>query len=517
MFKKVLSMILLSVMIFTTLSSAAQITFTDVEDHWAKKEIYAMAEKWIILGRGDGTFGPNDNITKSHAFLMFSRLMGFYDIENTEIIETGIQEFSEKLKEAGITQAIKELCFLIKAEVISEDYIIQVLGNNQENEELTRLEAAVIFVKLLADEENLSNHPIVLFDDSNLIPKEYIPYVEYVNKIGLMIGLDDNTFNPNGSVTRAQIATILYRIDNIIYERETSKKIGIVESIDLENLIIVIDANGIDSQYQLSKNLKLYNEEKLINKEHLKVNDNITAYFEDELIEKIVINNTEKSIYGKVNEITTEGYISININNTLLSYEIAKNVEVLKEDVQSSINLVQKGQDVRIDLLNNRVIKIVIGEVNYTVSGVIEEITIGKESYITIRNINDEVKKYKTTENMIVDYDGVEAGIYDLRLNMEVKLNISQDGIKKVIIETITNIEIIDGVVEKVLPNIYVFTMRLDNDNVMMIFLDEEETIIKTSSGAIKNIDSIQENDIVSVYGRFEGEVFYPIQVIIQK
>ena len=44
-----------------------------------------------------------------------------------------------------------------------------------------------------------------------------------------------------------------YRIDNIIYERQTSKKMGIVESVDLENLVIVIDNNGIDEQYELSR------------------------------------------------------------------------------------------------------------------------------------------------------------------------------------------------------------------------------------------------------------------------
>ena len=57
----------------------------------------------------------------------------------------------------------------------------------------------------------------------------------------------------------------------------------------------------------------------------------------------------------------------------------------------------------------------------------------------------------------------------------------------------------------------------LENENIMMIFLDEEETIIKTSSGGLKDIDDVKENDLVSVYGRFEGDVFYPIQVIIHK
>ncbi len=517
MLKKILSIVLLSVFMLVNISNAAQITFEDVQEHWARKEIYAMAEKWIILGRGDGTFGPDDNITKSHAFLMFSRLMGFYNQENAEIIEQSVEEFSGKLKMAGINEAIKELCFLIKTEVISDDYIIEVLGNGQENQELTRLEAAVIFVKLLSDEGNLSNHPILVYKDANEIPSQYAPYIEYVNKIGLMVGLEDNTFSPNGFVTRAQIATILYRIDNIIYDRETSSKIGIVEDVDFENLIIVINNNGTKEQYELEKTFKVYNGENLVTKDYLKVNDKITAYFNDNVIEKIVINNIEKTVYGKVEEVTTDGYISLNINNTILKYELAKNVEVIKNDNKYGINVIERGQDVRVDILNDRAINIVIGEINYTVSGMIEEIIIGKKSYITIRNINDEVKKYEVAEDMICDYDGVEAGIYDLRLDMEVKLTISENGIKKVKVETITNIEIIEGIVENILPNIYVFTIRLDDESVMMIFLDEEETIIKTSNGGIKDINDINKNDKVSVYGRFEGEVFYPIQVIIGK
>ena len=154
-----------------------------------------MAGKWIILGYPDGTFKPDDNIIKTHAFLMFARINGYFDTENEVIIKEAIKENEDILKENNITQGVAEIAFLIHTNVISTEDVIDLLGNGKENELLTREEAAYIYVKLLSDEENLNRFPLVTFDDANNIDEKYLSYVEYVNKIGLMIGLEDNTFN----------------------------------------------------------------------------------------------------------------------------------------------------------------------------------------------------------------------------------------------------------------------------------------------------------------------------------
>ncbi len=519
MFKKVISLVMICLITFSTVYMAAGISFSDTKGHWAENEIKQMAEKWVILGKQDGTFGPDEYIIKSHAFLMFSRLMGYYEEENKELIEDAKLEYTDILKNAGITEAIGEISFLLKKGVIDRGYILETLGNGKEKEHLSRQEAAFIFVKLLGDDDKVNKFALSIFDDSDLIKEEYLPYVEYVNKIGLMIGYD-NLFDPNGFVTRAQIATILCRIDNIIYERSLTKVSGYINDINFDDNTVILLISNSTTEYDLSSKLEVYINNEKIEKSILKRNDKITAYIKDNEIVKMTVDNIEKTIYAKYISsqlIEDIPYISVSENNQERIYKLTDQDLIIQNKTGQNILLsdIKSNEDIELKLVNDEVVKVVSGLINYTEVGMIEEITIGKQSYISIKNLKEEINKYEIASNCEFDFDGAIGDIYDLRLGMDVKLSITNNGVEKVKVETLTNIEIISGTIQKVLPKIYVFTIKNDEGQVLMIFLDEDETLIKTQNGVGKTIDDIKQNDQVSVYGRYEGEVFYPIQVII--
>lgn len=50
--------------------------FSDIENHWAKDYINKAAEAGIINGFSDGTFRPNQNITRAQAMAIFNRVLG---------------------------------------------------------------------------------------------------------------------------------------------------------------------------------------------------------------------------------------------------------------------------------------------------------------------------------------------------------------------------------------------------------------------------------------------------------
>ena len=51
--------------------------FTDVsKDHWAYEAIEELAEKGIINGYEDGTFKPNEPITRAEVATIISRIKG---------------------------------------------------------------------------------------------------------------------------------------------------------------------------------------------------------------------------------------------------------------------------------------------------------------------------------------------------------------------------------------------------------------------------------------------------------
>ncbi|MGI5824825.1 MAG: S-layer homology domain-containing protein [Bacillota bacterium] len=60
---------------FDTSQTAAENTFTDLSGHWAKKDIEHAAALGWIMGYEDGTFRPNQYITRAEAMTMINRVL----------------------------------------------------------------------------------------------------------------------------------------------------------------------------------------------------------------------------------------------------------------------------------------------------------------------------------------------------------------------------------------------------------------------------------------------------------
>ena len=60
---------------FDSDTSAAAANFTDVKGHWAEKEISKAAAKGWVNGYEDGTFKPNQNITRAEAMALINRVL----------------------------------------------------------------------------------------------------------------------------------------------------------------------------------------------------------------------------------------------------------------------------------------------------------------------------------------------------------------------------------------------------------------------------------------------------------
>ena len=79
---------------------------------------------------------------------------------------------------------------------------------------ITRAEVATIFFRLLKD----SNKNVTVQNNFPDIPNDiwYTQAVDYLTKIGILQGYDDGTFRPNQSITRAEFAAIASRFDDFV-------------------------------------------------------------------------------------------------------------------------------------------------------------------------------------------------------------------------------------------------------------------------------------------------------------
>lgn len=175
-------------------------TFPDIADHWAKENIESMVAKNIINGYEDGTFRPEEKITRAEFVKMIVNAL------NAELVEYD-NEFSD-----------------VKASDWHADYIATANelglingytdGTFRPNATIKRAEMASILAKVVDDEEVYEEDIEALktkFNDYKDIPEWALESVAKVVKVGLMNGTGKG-FSPNNDTTRAQGATTVYRV-----------------------------------------------------------------------------------------------------------------------------------------------------------------------------------------------------------------------------------------------------------------------------------------------------------------
>lgn len=145
-------------------------SFKDIGTHWAQTDIEILASHGIIAGKGaDGSFKPADTLNQAELLTLFDRLLGKGDTWSTRIKESGSRDV------------------------------------------LTREEAALIIAKALGADLKVAKTPLS-FKDADSIAAEARNAVAYAVSKGYLKGVTTDSFNPQGTLTRAQAATILSRV-----------------------------------------------------------------------------------------------------------------------------------------------------------------------------------------------------------------------------------------------------------------------------------------------------------------
>ena len=75
-----------AIVLFKELSGSGEASFTDIQDHWAKSSIEILYAAGYINGYTDGTFKPDQNITRAEMVYLINAVEGrlnAFDTDNT--------------------------------------------------------------------------------------------------------------------------------------------------------------------------------------------------------------------------------------------------------------------------------------------------------------------------------------------------------------------------------------------------------------------------------------------------
>lgn len=214
--KKFLATLLAFIMIIPTSFTAHAAGVSDIDSHWAQKEIQYFIDKGFIVGYEDGTFRPDKTVTRAEFVRIVNMAFGFTDAENIKFKDVRANDWY-----------YKDVAIGVKAGVISG------YGDNtfRPNNNITREETASIIVRL-AKLTYDNNHANQTYSDISKT-SFYNGQLGAVTSTGVMKGVTDKLFAPTSLETRGDTAYSLYNalllgngknefFDGTLYVRESS-------------------------------------------------------------------------------------------------------------------------------------------------------------------------------------------------------------------------------------------------------------------------------------------------------
>lgn len=185
-------------------SSNSTLTFSDVEKgSWYYDAVMAMTAKGILSGtttpvNGVGTFNPNGIMTRAEFITVVTRMFYNDDLKAMKSME-------------GAVWYTNYYMVAVNNGLITENEMdFQDMNNG-----CTRQEMAMIMVRALKDNGETANRLVSTskIADWNSIGTYYRNYVREAYSMGLLAGVNTKgTFNPQGTLTRAEAATVAYRM-----------------------------------------------------------------------------------------------------------------------------------------------------------------------------------------------------------------------------------------------------------------------------------------------------------------
>ncbi len=184
--------------IFESDVSEKTVSFSDIEDiDWAKTAIEELAAMGIISGYNETTFGPNDPVTREQFVKI---LVNAFDVLNLE----SSSDFADVSKEEWSYYYISSAVELGIIKGVSDTEF--GYGKN-----ITRQEMAVMLVRAMdvLDKSLTQSRELINFKDAPEISKYAVDAIEAIYKSGLMSGVGDECFDPQGIATRAMAAKVI--------------------------------------------------------------------------------------------------------------------------------------------------------------------------------------------------------------------------------------------------------------------------------------------------------------------
>lgn len=189
--------------IVTISKPTTEISFEDINNHWAEQAIQNVANAGIISGTLEGEkyyYNPNNNATRQEIAVLIIRLLG---IEPEAFKAVNLSNIFEDASSVG------DWSYNYVRAVYTLNIMVGDNGEFHPKDNITRQEFFVTVANVLKLDTNAAaNYSLSKFSDASSVASWALPYTKAVVKEGIIVG-NDGKLEPKSHISRAEIAVIL--------------------------------------------------------------------------------------------------------------------------------------------------------------------------------------------------------------------------------------------------------------------------------------------------------------------
>ena len=180
--------------------------FSDIADSGYRDYISIGKELGIVNGYPDGTYRPNNYVTRAQFVTMLYRAAGSPEVKNAELKFTDAADIAE----AYVTAVAWGV----------ENGVVQGYGDDtfRPNQNISRAQMATFMYRYLKDvaEYDFGDVKPCGFADADQVAAPYVDAVNAIVSAGIMNGMNATTFAPNGTANRGMAATVMLRAYDLV-------------------------------------------------------------------------------------------------------------------------------------------------------------------------------------------------------------------------------------------------------------------------------------------------------------
>ena len=196
--KKLLSAFLSIIIVISSINIVSAES-AEIRGHWAENQLNDWIDRGLMTGYIDGTYKPNNKITRSEFVALVNRVYQFDEKGEADFTDVSaesnlwVYEEVSKAKHAGYINGFVD-------------------GSFKPNDSITRQEVAAIISRIEKLEPNADVEMLKNFADTNDIPEWSIADIGAVVEKGYMKGTPENELRALTQISRAEVVTALDRV-----------------------------------------------------------------------------------------------------------------------------------------------------------------------------------------------------------------------------------------------------------------------------------------------------------------